>query len=111
MAVTCGIYGKDKEEYVGCVLDKYEHNGIWDSYWYAICWDEEKQEVVHVEYDTTAAAGGGYANVDATMETLAKVYRHYKKEAAAFFDSVENEAQAKKVRKGDTVRVVRGRKV
>jgi hypothetical protein len=111
MAVLCRIYGKTEPEYVGCVLDTYEHNGPWDSDWYAICWDDERQKVVHIEYDTTRAGGGGYADVDATHETLLKVYRHYKKEAASLFDEVENQQQAKKVMKGDAVLVIRGRKV
>lgn len=111
MAVLSGAYGKTEPEYVGCVLDKYEHNGYDDSDWYAICWDDERQKVVEVLYDTTRAAGGGWAEVDASLETLLKVYRYYKKDATDFFDRVENTAQAKIVRKGDAVRVVRGRKV
>lgn len=111
MAVLCGIYGKTEPEYVGCVLWTYERNGYSDSDWYAVCWDEEKQEVVHIEYDTTRAGGGGYAQIDATEEVLLKVYRYYKGIARKQFDSIWNQEQAKKVRKEDTVRVVRGRKV
>lgn len=111
MAVLRGIYGKTEPEYVGCVLDTYEHNGYDDSDWYAICWDEEKQELVHIEYDTTRAGGGGYARIDATEDVILKVYRHYKEIARKEFDSTWNPEQAKKVRKEDTVRVIRGRKV
>lgn len=111
MAVLRGIYGETEPEYVGCVLDTYEHNGYNESDWYAICWDEEKQELVHIEYDTTRAGGGGYARIDATEDVILKVYRHYKEIARKEFDSVWNPAQAKKVRKEDTVRVNRGRKV
>lgn len=88
MAVLRGIYGKTEPEYVGCVLDTYEHNGYDDSDWYAICWDEEKQELVHIEYDTTRAGGGGYARIDATEDVILKVYRHYKEIARKEFDSV-----------------------
>lgn len=111
MAIFGRIYGKTEPEYVGCVLDTYEHNGSWDSDWYAICWDDKQQRVIEVQYDTTRFAGGGHANVDATLETLLKVYRYYKKSVTDFFDEVENPYQAKKVRKGDSVRVIRGRKV
>ena len=104
MAVLCGIYGKTEPEYVGCVLDTYEHNGYNDSDWYAICWDEEQQKVTYVEYDTTRAGGGGYAKVDATMDVIRKVYRYYKEIARKSFDSTWNQEQAKKIRREDTVR-------
>lgn len=111
MAVIAGIYGKTEPEYVGCVLSTYERNGMNDSDWYAICWDKEKQKVVEVEYDTTRAGGGGRAEIDATEEVLREVYRWYKQIGRDLFDLRTNPAEAKKVRKGDTVKVVRGRKV
>lgn len=111
MAVIAGIYGKTKPEYVGCVLSTYERNGHNDSDWYAICWDREKQKVVEVEYDTTRAGGGGRAEIDATDEVLREVYRWYKQMGRELFDAHTNPAEAKKVRKGDTVRVIRGRKI
>lgn len=111
MAVLAGCYGKEKPEYEGCVVDLYEHNGYHDSYWYAICWDREKQDLVHVEYDTTAAGGGGWAKIDATEEVLREMYRKYKASAKKIFDDYGNVNQAKKVRLGDDVIVVRGRKV
>lgn len=111
MAVIAGIYGKTKPEYVGCVLSTYERNGMNDSDWYAICWDREKQQVVEVEYDTTRAGGGGRAEIDATPEVLREVYRWYKRMGRQLFDARTNHEQAKKVQKGDAVKVVRGRKV
>lgn len=111
MAVIAGIYGKTEPEYVGCVLSTYERNGMNDSDWYAICWDREKQKVVEVEYDTTRAGGGGRAEIDATGEVLREVYRWYKQIGRGLFDGRTNPEQAKKVRKGDTVRVVQGRKI
>lgn len=111
MAVIASIYGKTSPEYVGCVLDTYEHNGYDDSDWYAVCWDEEKQKVVHVNYDTTRCGGGGSAAIDITEENLLKVYRHYKQDARKWFDTIANPEAAKQIRKGDTVRVVKGRKV
>ena len=111
MAVLAGVYGKAKPEYEGCVVDLYEHNGYHDSYWYAICWDREKKELVEVEYDTTAAAGGGWAEIDATEDVVREMYRFRKKSAKELFDTYGNEAQAKKVSTGDNVIVVRGRKI
>lgn len=111
MAVIAGIYGKTEPEYAGCVLSTYEHNGYNDSDWYAICWDREQQKVVEVEYDTTRAGGGGWAEIDATPEVLREVYRWYKQIGRGLFDGRTNPEQAKKVQKGDTVRVVRGRKI
>ena len=111
MAVVAGIYGKSSPEYVGGVMDTYEHNGRDDSDWYAVCWDEEQQKVVHVNYDTTRCGGGGRADIDITEENLLKVYRYYKQDARKWFDTVGNPESAKQVRKGDTVRVVKGRKV
>jgi len=111
MAVQTWIYGQPDIRYEGCVLDKYEHNGYHDSYFYAICWDDERQEIVKVEYDTTAAGGGGYADVDATEETLRKVYRYLKKQGKVKFDGSFNPDQAKAFGRGDMVKVVRGRKI
>lgn len=111
MAVIAGIYGKTEPEYVGCVLSTYERNGLNDSDWYAICWDREKQKVVEVEYDTTRAGGGGRAEIDATGEVLREVYRWYKRMGREHFDCCTNPSNAKKVQKGDTVRVIRGRNV
>ncbi len=111
MAVIAGIYGKTEPEYVGCVLSTYERNSYNDSDWYAICWDERKQAVVEVEYDTTRAGGGGCAEIDATPEVLREVYRWYKRMGRQHFDTRTNPEQAQKIRKGDTVKVIRGRKV
>lgn len=111
MAVLAGIYGAKEPEYVGCVLNTYEHNGYDDSDWYAVVWDEETKSVIEIEYDTTRAGGGGWAEVDATEDTLRKAYRYYKHIGKALFDLKTNISQAKKVNKGDTVRVIRGRKI
>lgn len=111
MAVLASIYGKQEPEYVGCTLDTWEHNGYHDSYWYALVWDKESQELKQIEYDTTAAAGGGWAKIDATGEVLREVYRHYKKSVTDFFDSTENPERAKQIKKGDMVLIVKGRKV
>lgn len=59
---------------------------------------------------TTRAACYGHAELDATDEVLRQVYRHIKKSTAASFRRY-NVEQAKKVRKGDTVRIIKGRKV
>ena len=111
MPVIAGIYGQKEPRYVGCVLYTYEHNMAWDSYWYAVCWDREKKEMVEVEYDTTAAAGGGTAIVEATEEVLREMYHTFRNEGRRYFDTVLNEKWAKNFEVGDTVVVVRGRKI
>lgn len=111
MAVQTWIYGKPDVQYEGCVIDTFERNGYHDSDFYATVWDEEKQAVVDVEYDTTRCGGGGTAQIDATEDTLRKVYRYYKRLGRSRFDGFSNEEQAKQFGKGDKVVVVRGRKV
>ena len=113
MAVCFGRYGEEKKvEYEGCVIDLREHNGSCDSDWYAIVWDAEHGEVREVMYDTTRFGGtDSWATIDATEETMRAVYRYYKGISRKDFDGRYNEAQAKKIRMGDSVKVVRGRKV
>lgn len=111
MAVMAGVYGKKEPEYVGCVVDMYEHNGYHDSYWYAVCWDRDEQKLVHIEYDTTAAGGGGWAEIDATEEVLREMYRKYKHGVKEDFDTKLNIELAKEYGKGDEVVVVRGYKI
>ncbi len=111
MAVQTWIYGKPDVQYEGCVLSTYEHNGYEDSDFYAVCWDDKKQVVVEVEYDTTRCGAGGEAEIDATDEVLRKAYRYYWKLGRSLFDGRTNIEQAKAFGKGDTVVVIRGRKV
>jgi len=111
MAVWSNIYGETGVMYEDCVLDTYERNGYDDSDWYAVCWDAEKGRVVDVNYDTTRCGGSGWAEIDATEDTLRSVYRFYKAVARGQFDSRYNKEQAMAVRKGDTVKVIRGRKI
>lgn len=111
MAVQTWIYGKPDVQYEGCVLDTYEHNGYHDSDFYAVCWDQKKKTIVDIEYDTTRCGGGGWAKVDATDEIIREAYRWYKTIGRGIFDKEENPRQAKVIRKGDTVKVIRGRKI
>lgn len=112
MAVYAGIYGKENvAEYAGCVLRTYEKNGYDDSDWYAVCWDQEKKSVVDIKYDTTRAGGGGSAVVDATDDVIRQAYRYYWSLGRSFFDTRSNPDEAKRIRVGDTVKVVRGRKI
>lgn len=90
MAVQTWIYGKPDVQYEGCVLSTYEHNGYEDSDFYAICWDDKKQAVVEVEYDTTRCGAGGKAEIDATDEVLRKAYRYYWKLGRSLFDGRTN---------------------
>jgi len=111
MPVFNPVNGKgEKISYVGCVMDTYEHNGYHDSDWYATCWDEEKQKVVDVLYDTTRCGGYGSAKIDITPDNLRKVYRYYFNDVRKHYDEHYNKAQAMNLRIGDAVRVVSGRK-
>lgn len=111
MAVFAGIYGQEEPEYAGCVLSTWERNGYDDSDYYATVWDEDLQKVIDVEYDTTRAGGGGWAEIDATTEVLRKAYRYYYNISRAIFDNRWNINQAKEVKKGDKVIIIKGRKV
>lgn len=102
---------KGERSYEGCVLDLFERNYAYDSYFYAVCWDESKSKVVEIEYDTTAHAGSSDATIDATARAIAKAYRAYFNQCRSDFDERLNVAQAKHVQKGDFVTVVRGRKI
>ena len=97
--------------YTGCVLNIWERNGRDDSDFYATVWDEEKGKVIDVMYDTTRCGGFACAEIDATKETLRKAYRYFFNDARKFFDEVANEAQARRIAKGCSAVVVRGRKI
>lgn len=113
MAIYTDIYGesKDKAQYAGCVLWWYEMNSYNDSDWYAEVWDEESKSVKTVEFDTTRCGGSGHCEIDATAEVLRKVYRYHYENERRRFDTYINPDQAKVIRKGDKVRVIKGRKV
>lgn len=112
MAIYTNVYGDGHTpDYAGCVLDWYEHNGHDDSDWYAICWNEEKQTIDEVLFDTTRCGGCGHAEIDATPEVLRKVYRYWKRIGRTMFDNSTNPRQAKKPHIGDTVRIIAGRKI
>ena len=111
MAIFTNVYGDGHTpDYEGCVLDWYEHNGYDDSDWYAICWNEEKQTIDKVLFDTTRCACSGRAEIDATPEVLRKVYHYWKTLGKSLFDGRTNRMQAMKIHVGDTVRVIAGRK-
>lgn len=104
--------GTVEVKYEGCVLSTWERNGSWDSDFYAECWDEEKGEVVDVEYATTrAGCGCSDAQVDYTVDTLRKAYRYYYNTWRDHFDKYVKIRIAKTINTGDTVRVVRGKKI
>lgn len=111
MAVTTYVDGKKEVRYEGCVINYFERNGYEDSDFFAECWDEEKGKVVTIMYDTTRFGGAGSAEIDATEETLRKVYRFYFNEARTMFDTRTNQMQAQTAKIGDHLKVVRGVKV
>ena len=105
MAIFTNVYGDGHTpDYEGCVLDWYEHNGYDDSDWYAICWNEEKQTIDKVLFDTTRCACSGRAEIDATPEVLRKVYHYWKTLGKSLFDGRTNRMQAMKIHVGDTAR-------
>lgn len=104
------IYYSDETRYVGCVLETRERNYHDDSDFYAIVWNEERQEITTEEYATTRFGGGGSASIDATDEVKAKASAWLKKWMIEHIRR-ESEENAGRVAKGKRVRVVRGRKV
>lgn len=111
MAVYERFYGEDGPRYEGCVLNTWEHNTYEDSDWYALVWDREEGRTKTINYDTTRAGTSGWAEIDATPDVLREAYRYYKADCRKKFDEYWNPTNAKKIRKGDTVRIVKGYKV
>ena len=99
-----------KVSFVGAVLDTGEMNGYNDSDFYAVVWDEERQTIHRVEYDSTRYAGGGSAVIDATDEVKEKASAYVYKELLELWNR-KNEETSKIPIKGNRVRVVSGRKV
>jgi hypothetical protein len=63
--------GTTTEHYKGAVLVAHgEHNYRDDSYFFALVWDEEQQQVKEVEYAATAYYSTGRAETDATREVI-----------------------------------------
>lgn len=113
----CTGYGESAERFWfydyahGLVLAAYEQNGYDDSDFYALVWNEEKQEIEHVRYATTR--GWSYpcnAWIDATPEVIEKARESRRPAIKSMFYS-NAEKKAKEIQKGKTVKVVRGRKV
>ena len=107
---SMSVIGYDgKESYKGLVLQTYEKNGYEDSDFFAIVWDEEKQGLYHVEYDTTRCGGNGTAEVDATADVIRKARKYV---AKIQFKKISNELaqEALTPDKGKMVRIERGRK-
>lgn len=88
----------------GLVLWVGEHNWRDDSDFYAVVWDPEKGESREVEYGTTRFPSyGNSAEPDASSEVWA-AYR-------AWVASLEAAREARRIRPGKLLRVVKGRKV
>lgn len=99
----------------GAVLATRERNYYDDSDFYAVVWDEEAQCIRSIEYATTRAwTYDCWASVDATPEVIEKANAWlYKWALGVVKDQMTREAEqaARTVGLGDTVKVVRGRKV
>lgn len=87
--------------FVGAVLGTREQNLYHDSYFHAVVWDEERQEVRSVEYGATAYYSNTTVTVDATREVIGKAVAH---RAAAYLADWEAD-HGKRVHKGMTARV------
>ena len=99
-----------KSTYIGAVLETYERNGYNDSDFYAIVWDDKKNDLIHKEVGTTRFYTEGYgAEVDATDEVKEKALAVRK---AYYLKSVTESAveKAKSIEKGKMVEVTSGRK-
>lgn len=97
--------------WAGCVLAAGEHNYYDDSDFYAVVWDDAKNGPREVEYASTR--GWTYANsatMDATDEVKA-AYAAWHRAQAARRQAEWEAAEAKTLRLGKTVKVVKGRKI
>lgn len=104
--------GEVEVQYEGAVLQTWERNGYHDSDFYALVFDEATNKVFSVEYASTRGAGGGYAKVDVTDETLAKVLPVLTEMATSNL-TWKYEREAKTVQPGKVVRLTetfKGRK-
>ena len=99
-----------KETYVGKVLETYERNGYNDSDFYAIVWDDEKNDLIHKEVATTRFYSEGYgAEVDATDEVKEKALA-VRKAYYLKFTTESAVEKAKTIERGKMVEVTSGRK-
>jgi len=92
------------DRYHGLVIREYERNSYNDSDFYAVVWDEEKQEPRHIQWGTTRA--WTYACgcvVDATPEVLEKYNAWCKRANAAWAEYHKQEAKYIPA-KGKTIR-------
>ena len=92
---------EERTEFVGAVLGTREQNLHHDSYFHAVVWDEERQEVRSVEYGATAYYSNTGVTVDATREVIGKAVAQ---RAAAYLADWER-SHKDTVRMGYTARV------
>lgn len=100
----------EEPKYVGCVIRTWEHNGSWDSDFYADVIIPETGEIKTVMFDTTRFGGYGDAEVDLTEEN----FKLYQKNAYPKEVEKEMKRQARLadcVDVGKVVKVVKGRKI
>ena len=100
-----------RQQYVGCVLETFERNGMEDSDFMAVVWDEQAQCVKTIQYATTRA--WTYCNgavVDATPDVVEKALRYEIARAIPQYIANDRESAATPA-KGRICRVVKGRKI
>ena len=100
-----------RDTYIGATLKLGEHNYYDDSDFYAIVWDAEAGKAREIEYASTRGwTYGNQATVDATDE-VKDAYQAWQKANMERAREELAREEARKPRKGKTVRVVKGRKI
>ena len=100
----------EEPKHVGCVIRTWEHNGAWDSDFYADVIIPETGEIETIMFDTTRFPSYGDAEADLTEENF-KLYQKnaYPKEVEKEMKRQISLADCADV--GKVVKVVKGRKI
>ena len=104
-------YPNSEAKFVGCVYYLGEHNGYYDSDFYAEYLDFENGTLGYEEYDTTRFAGGGYATKDLSFEKLNEWWSSKAKTVRTDIIKEDLLRRGNEVTRGKRVVVNRGRKV
>lgn len=104
------IWEAGKVEYQGLVLRTGEMNYHDDSDFYALVWNVKTEAPEKVIYNTTRFGGGGHCEVDATPE-VREAYNVWNDHEIAMRAAQRAWDEMRTIDKGDTVLVVKGRKI
>ena len=104
-------WGNGEITNVGCVVRTWEHNGSWDSDFYATVINPDNGTIEEVEYDTTRFAGtGAEADIDLTEDNYRKYLRNAFRRQLNY-EIANDQYISREITVGKEVKVVRGRKV